>query len=312
MMRSDKAVARFLERESWRLARTIDLGTTAVVKVVERDGEQAALKTRREEASDGQALLVEYRVLRYLNSTTMRRYVPRVAEWLPELNGLLMEHLRYPTPAEKADAALLPELASALRRLHDLPLPTIQGLVDKGPDVGAALCRRWGTLFEMVWRSDDVWVGLSEGDTTKLERVRALYSTYADHLSQMSESLASTRAALTHGDLAGDNIMLKQDGHLAITDWGSTRIGAALVDAAGLSTTMDWAPDDVGRFYRLYLGDAADPDQEARRLLERLSRLHRYRACVQSLLWLNDETEGLDAVGRAHFERQFSALDRWG
>jgi hypothetical protein len=42
--------------------------------------------------------------------------------------------------------------------------------------------------------------------------------------------------------------------------------------------------------------------------LETLSRLHRYRSCVQSLLWLNDETEGLDAVGRAYFERQLEAL----
>jgi aminoglycoside phosphotransferase (APT) family kinase protein len=307
-MSSHQVVVEFLKRKSWHLVQYIDLGTTAHIFIVEKDNERCVLKTRRDKDSDTSAVPVEYRVLRYLNSTGMQRYVPRVGDWLSELDGFLMDYLRYPTPAEREKVVWVPDLARALETLHSVTLPPIQGLADDRPNVGTAISERLRGLFEVVLRTDVFWAGLSREDEPKLERVRACYYTYAGLLPQIADSLTQARVALTHGDLAGDNIMLTQEGRLTIIDWGSARISAALTDVASLSTYSNWSQDETRQFYEAYLGNASRSQEEALYCLEVFSRLHRYRSCVQSLLWLNDEREGLDAIGRAYFERQLSAL----
>jgi hypothetical protein len=65
---------------------------------------------------------------------------------------------------------------------------------------------------------------------------------------------------------------------------------------------------DLGTTALIFVVEKANERYALKTRREVLSRLHRYRSCVQSLLWLNDEREGLDAIGRAHFERQLSAL----
>lgn len=308
-MSSRKVVTDFLKRESWHLVQYIDVGMTAHIFVVEKDNERYALKTRRGEDYDAPALLAEYRVLHYLNSTSMRPYVPGVGEWLPELDGFLMEYLRYPTRAERKVAAWMPNLARALQTLHGVTLPSIQGIADYRPNVGTAISRRFGDLFKIVLRADGFWAHLPREDESKLERVRAFYTTYIGLLSQIADILTHAQVAFTHGDLAGDNIMLTQDGRLAIADWGAARISAALTDVASLSIYTNWSGDERRQFYRIYLNDSSGDHEEALQCLEVLSRLYRYRSCVQSLLWLNEQgEEGLDAIGMTHFERQLSAL----
>jgi aminoglycoside phosphotransferase (APT) family kinase protein len=286
----------------------IDLGTTAHIFLVERDNERWVLKIQRERCRDLPVLQTEYRVLQYLNRTPIQQYVPRVGDWLPELDGFLMEYLRYPTRAEKEDAVWIPHLARALETLHSASLPPIRQLADDRPNVGAAISKRFRELFRVVLRTDGFWTGLSKEDKPKLECLRARYQSYVGLLSQMVDSLSHTRVALTHGDLAGDNIMLTQEGRLAIVDWGQARISAALADVASLSMYTSWSQDGKRRFYEAYLGDLSRGYEKAVDCLEVLHYLHRYRSCVQSLLWLNDEREGLDAIGRAHFERQLDAL----
>ena len=307
-MSSHRAIAEYLKGKSWHLVQQVDLGTTARITVVEKDNQRYALKTRRDSDSDVSALLAEYGVLRYLNTTTMQRYVPRVGDWLPELDGFLMEYLCYPTRTEREEAAWVPNLAHALSTLHSVDLPSIQGLADDRPDVAVAIRGRFRDLFKVVLRRDGFWTSLPKEDEPKLERVRASYPDYVGLLSQLAEGLTHARVALTHGDLAGDNIMLTQDGSLAIVDWGSAHISAALADVASLSTFSDWSQDEKRVFYEAYLSDTPGPHDEALHGIESLSCLHRYRSCVQSLLWLNDDSEGLDAVGRAHFERLLGAL----
>ena len=301
-------IAEFLTRESWQVVQTIDLGTTARVLVIERDGERWALKIRRDGMLDAAALLTEYRLLRYLNATPMRLHVPHLEAWLPDVGGFLMEHLRYPTRAEKQEPGWPKELAHALRTLHDVDPPHIPGLPDDRPRVGRAVSKRFRRLFATLLRTDRFWTRLSEEDRPKLQRVRAYYPLYAHLLSQVSDSLAQARVALTHGDLAGDNLMLTQEGRLALTDWGSARISAALVDAASLSLYMHWSLDERSRFCDLYLGGPSEAHKQALHSLDQLARLHRYRSCVQPLLWLREGAAGLDAVGRAFFERQLDAL----
>ncbi len=131
--------------------------------------------------------------------------------------------------------------------------------------------------------------------------------TYSGLLQQIEELLIDARPALTHGDLAGDNIMLTPDGRLAIADWGTTRISDALMDVAHLLTYAGWSGDEERQFLSTYFGNDPSTLEDAMPGIQVLTRLYRYQSCVQSLLWLNEE-EGLDAVGRAHFERMLSAL----
>lgn len=310
-MSSRKAVTDFLKREAWRLVRYIDLGMTAHVFLVEKDGKRYVLKTRRDEGPDTCAVSAEYRVLQYFSGTPMQWYVPQVGKWLPDIEGFLMEYLRYPTEAEKNATAWMPNLARALQTLHSLGPSSIREIVDDGPDVGAAVSRRFRDLFKIVLRADGFWAHLPREDKPGLERVRAYYSNYLDLLSQAEGILAHAQPALTHGDLAGDNIMVTQGGRLAIADWGAARISAALTDVASLSIYAGWSGDERRQFYRMYLDETSEDHKDALRCLEVLSRLYRYRSCVQSLSWLNEQgKKGLDAIGRAHFERQLSALDR--
>jgi hypothetical protein len=136
------------------LLQTIDLGTTAPIHVVEQAGQRYALKAVRDEGVGPEALLTEYRVLQYLNGTPMRRYVPSVGAWLPEVGGFLIAYLRYPTPAEKGDPAWLPTLARALWTLHGAALPAIAGLADDRPEMARSVARRFAQRFEAILRTD--------------------------------------------------------------------------------------------------------------------------------------------------------------
>ncbi|MBN1248405.1 MAG: phosphotransferase, partial [Anaerolineae bacterium] len=160
-----------------------------------------------------------------------------------------------------------------------------------------------------VLQDDASWAGLPVADRPHLTRVRAHYAAYAGRLSALATQIPTAEAALTHGDLAFDNVMLKQNGDVALIDWGEARITSGLADVASTITYADWPFDDVQRFLALtFEGDQAALDW-ALPVIERLIRLTRYRSCVQSLCWLNEEgPDGLDAVGRAHFERQLGAL----
>jgi aminoglycoside phosphotransferase (APT) family kinase protein len=304
----NEPVATFARREGWQVVPSIDLGTTARVLVVERDGVRYALKTARGTDPDGDALLTEYRVLRYLNGTPMQRYVPWVGAWLPKLAGFLMAYLRYPNAAEKGDATWMPDLARALRTLHGVGLPAITALADDRPHAGRTVTQRLRKLFDLVLRRGSFWAGLAEADRPALERVRKQYQLYVDLLPEIEAGLADAPVALTHGDLAGDNLMLTGEGRLALVDWGAARISAAWADVASLATYMAWPAGERHRFYRFYLGKAARSAEMAMECLDVLSYLYRYRACVQSLLWLNQGPDGLDAVGRAYFENQVEAL----
>ena len=310
-MSSPEAVVRFCEQQSWRLVETNDLGTTARVYVVEtnRAGQRYALKTQRDPNRQDRAVRTEYRVLEYLNATPMRQAVPQVGDWLPELDGFLMDLLRYPTSAEVQAPSWAPDLGRALRILHRLGLPAIATVPDDRPNVGDAVSHRFRLLCQRVLSEDDYWARLPKADRPKLARVRARYDMYAGLLPQVERALAGVEPALTHGDLAGDNIMLTQDGRLALADWGTARISSPLIDVANLLTYAHWSEDESDRFLGAYFDDDPAALEAAWPCLETLSRLYRYRSCVQSLRWLNEMGEqGLDPVGRAHFKRVLNLL----
>ncbi|MBU0704729.1 MAG: aminoglycoside phosphotransferase family protein, partial [Chloroflexi bacterium] len=199
--------------------------------------------------------------------------------------------------------------AVALRTLHKVDLPLIKDVADDRPLVSAAISRRLQDTFGAVTEDDSFWTGLSSEDRPKLEYVRAKYETYAPMLPALQVSLADTECALTHGDLSGDNLMVRQDGSFALTDWGETRITSSLTDVAYLLTHTEWNKSNAQRFLRAYFNDDPRALEEALPVVETLSRLYQYNSCVRSLLWLNSpEGDGLDSIGRAYFERQLRAL----
>jgi thiamine kinase-like enzyme len=119
--------------------------------------------------------------------------------------------------------------------------------------------------------------------------------------------LAGAKPVLAHGDLAGDNLMVTADGRLAIADWGAARISTGLTDAASLAVYVGWSPEARRGFYDLYLSDGRTAGDSVG-TLELLSRLLRYRLCIQSLVWLKEDADGLDAIGQAFLETQVQAL----
>ena len=308
-MGSFKTVSDFLDANTWQLIQYIDLGTTAHVFVIERESEKCVLKTQRGGATVTCSLRLEHVILQYLNETDMAQYVPAVGEWIHEVDGFLMEHLRYPTPAERETYDLLHTLAVALRTLHGVDLPPIKDVADDRPLVSTAINRRLQDAFGAVTEDDSFWAGLSSEDKPRLEYVRTKYETYAQMLPVLKVSLADTECALMHGDLSGDNLMMRQDGSFVLTDWGETRITSSLTDAAYLLTHTEWNENKTQRFLRAYFNDDPDDLEEALPVIETLSCLYQYNSCVRSLLWLNSpEEDGLDSIGRAYFERQLRAL----
>ncbi len=308
-MNSRKVVADYLKRNAWHLVQYIDLGTTAHIFIIEKNGERYVLKTQRDGNSDTCALRAEHRVLQYLNTKPMQQYVPRVEAWLQELDGFLIEYLLYPTQAEKQTKEWVPNLACALQTLHSTSLPSTGGIADDRPDVGTAISNRFRNLYQIVLKEDTFWARLSIKDKPKLELVRAHYKTHVGLLPLIEDTIACTSLVLTHGDLSDDNIMMTQDGRLVLADWGAARISSSLTDVAYLLTYVNWSEDERCQFLNTYFNDSLETLENALFSLEVLSRLYRYRSCVQSLLWLNEMgEEGLDPVGRAHFERLLGAL----
>ncbi len=308
-MRSQEIVENFLNRNGWQLIKPIELGTTAHIFVVEKGNARQVLKILREGISEANTLKTEHRVLQVLNTTEMRQYVPGVGEWLQELNGFLMEYLRYPSQPERSSEAWIPNLAQALQTLHTIGLPRIKEIADDRPNICKVLIDRFHTLFQIVWKEDGFWALLSTENKSKLEWVRARDESYVGLLSQAEDLLVHTEPALTHGDLMGDNIMLTQNGRLAITDWGAARISCAFADVAFLLTYMNWSEDERQRFLHVYFRNDPAALEGALPCLEGLSRLYRYSSCVQSLLLLREMgEEALDDIGRAHFERMLVEL----
>ncbi len=308
-MNSDKLIRDLAKRKSWRLVQCIDLGTTADIFIIEKGTRRFALKTPRDPLSNSLSLKTEYLVLQHLNQTPMKQYVPNIFEWVQEVNGFLMEYLCYPGQGCETKPDTIGVLALILKSLHALEIPTALDIGDDRPDIIAAISKRFRDVFQMVLKGHSFWALLPKEDLLKLEIVRRHYETYNNLLSTFETIANDKKVALTHGDLAGDNIMLSEDGRLVLADWGETRISSPLTDIALLFTHSHWSPDDVHRFIRLYFDEDSVNVKRELSTIQVLSKLYRYRSCVQSLLWLKEEgMDGLDSIGREHFDRLLVTL----
>lgn len=307
-MNSNETINELAKQKGWRLIQCIDLGTNADVFVLEDGSKKYALKAPRFAFSTAR-LEVEYLVLRYLAQTPMKQYVPSVYEWLPEVDGFLIEYLSYPDQRSKNSLDATQIMALMLKTLHEIDLPAVAGIGDDRPDILAAISERFDDLFDKVLEKHSFWATLPKEAVPKLEIVRRHHQTYRDLLAEFRRTAQDMDAALTHGDLAGDNIMMTVDGRLVLTDWGEARISTALADLAYLFTYSAWPPEEISRFVQLYFGDQTAKIEKKLLTIRVLSKLYQYHSCVQSLLWMKASGDnGLDRIGREHFERQSETL----
>lgn len=299
------SVCDFVSVNGWQIVEDVDLGTTARVFVVEREGQRQVLKTLRDEASSACPLRVEHGVLCCLNGTAMAPHVPRVGEWIDAVGGFLMEYLRFPTPAERDAPAFVRDLAAALRTLHALEVVPLAGVEDDRQSAGAAVSHRLRASLALV-NQDDVFGNLAAADRDLLASVRVRYDDYVGMLPALEATLAGSRCTLTHGDLSGDNLMVRGDGSLALADWGEARITSPLTDVANLLVYAGWGEEYVRRFLHGYFGGDGKALAHARPAIDLLSQLYTYEACIKSLYWISRGE--LDVVGRTFFEAQLGKL----
>ena len=219
-----------------------------------------------------------------------------------------MEYLLSPTPEIKQSENWPVELARALRRIHGVQIPEIGGIPDDRSDIAHTICERFNDHSTMVLKDDNYWENLPEEYLPALEMVRCHYDSYIAPIPDVEKALANARAVITHGDLAGDNIMSRSDGTPVFIDWGEVRISSGLLDLACLLTFVDWPEETVEYFLGEYFCSPTIPE-ETLPGIQVLRRFYRYLTCVSSLWWLiQPEEEKLDTVGRAFFEKVLAKL----
>ncbi|MFC1947685.1 phosphotransferase family protein [Chloroflexota bacterium] len=304
---SRKEVSNFLERNNWRPLQSIEFGKNSDVLIIEKEEIRYALKLIRDRDDIGSSIK-EYRVLKYLNTTGLKPYVPDVGEWMSDIGGFMMEYLEFPTPGEVKTEQLIPDIACALRLLHDIEQPDIEDIPDDRPDVSRAVCDRLTEMFDLALKGDDYWVIIPESYKPKLDIVRKYHRAYSAFVPAVRSSLGKFQAVLTHADLHGGNFMIKTDGKPVFTDWEEARISSPLTDIASFLTYVRWTEDDINRFLKLYFGSDIAMER-ALPCLHGLRKMYLYYVCVACLRWLNIEGEdGLDPVGKVFFNRIIKKL----
>lgn len=304
---SRKDVASFLELNNWTPVEVVEFGVSSDVLIIERGVEKRAMKIVRDKKRLD-TLVNGYQVIKMLNKTPLKPHVPEVGEWLDDIGGYIMEYLTYPTPQEVRSEVWLLRLARELRKMHKMDLADVKGIPDDRPDIGRSVTQRFAENFNRVWDKDDRWITLPEAERPKLEMVRQYHEKYTTMIPSVENALKNTRAALTHGDLGGDNIMLRPGGTLVFIDWDGARISSSLSDLACVLSYLDRTKEEIGRFLGEYFGSREDME-EALPCIQDLLNLYLYRNCVMSLWWMVEDPEnGLDAVGRAYLNRILKEL----
>lgn len=289
------------------MVRHIDLGTTSHVFIIEKKKTKYALKVAREEYTQTNSLELEYSIMKYLSSNEMSYYLPAIEDWIEEINGFLMEYLEYPKQSNRSTMLYL--LADALCTLHGVNIPELKGMKDYRPSTGTTLIDELRETFRTVISNGKDWQGLPLCDKPKLDTVRSKYKYYNRLLALVEALLSNTTYSLTHGDLAGDNIMVKKDGNLALIDWAEAAVSTGLADVAYLSTHSQWDRNVIEQFLTIYFNRDFNKVKETLPIVGKLVELYRYWSCISSLRMLRNYKEnGLDSIGRSFFESQLQKI----
>ena len=245
--------------------------------------------------------------MKYLSANEMSCYLPAIQDWIEEINGFLMEYLEYPKQSNRS--TMLYSLADALRTLHGVNIPEFKGMKDYRASTGTTLIDDLREIFRSVISNDKDWKGLASSDKPKLGTVRSKYEYYNRLLAIIETLMSNTTYSLTHGDLAGDNIMVKKDGNLVLIDWAEAAISTGLADVAYLSTYSQWDRNAIEQFLNIYLNRDLNKVKEILPIVGKLVKLYRYWSCIWSLRMLRDYKEnGLDSIGRGFFESQLQKI----
>ena len=297
----------FLSKNGYTMVRDTDLGGTSHVFIVEKKKSKYALKVIRQEYLQTSSPVLEYNIMKYLSTNRMSYYLPAIEDWIEEINGFLMEYLEHPEVSNRSTMLYL--LADALRTLHSVDIPELKGMKDHRSTTGNTLIDDLRETFNSIMSNDEEWRDLASTDHANLDAVRSKYEYYSRLLDIVEPLLSNTTYSLTHGDLAGDNIMVKKDGSLALIDWAEAAISTGLSDIAYLSTYSQWNKDAIEQFLTIYFSGDAGKARETLPIVDKLVKLYRYWSCIWSLRMVRDYKEnGLDSIGRCFFETQLRKI----
>ena len=270
----------FLKENSYKMLSHIDMGEISHVFIIEKKRIKYALKVAKEEHAQANSLQLEYKIMTYLNANGMSHCLPTIEGWIKEVNGFLMEYVEYP---RRSNRSILYSLADAIRTLHGVNIPEFKGIKDHRSLPGTTLIGDLRETFKSVISNSRDWKSLALDDKSKFETVRSKYEYYNRLLGFIEPLLNDTTCSLTHGDLAGDNIMVKKNGSLALIDWHGAAISIGLADIAYLSTYSQWDTNTVEQFLKVYFNEESNRVKKALPTIAKLMELYRYHSCIWSL-----------------------------
>lgn len=297
-----------IKKRGWRILSYCDMGTTSHIFVIDIKKRKYIIKIPRK--FNELILKMEYNVLKYLNMTEMKRYIPHVYYEIPEFEGFIMEFLENSKYDFKWADHQIDELAIALRILHKINISTIPEIKKVSPSIGDFLYTKFKNSFDEILKIDYNHENLLSFNKSTLYFVRSKYEMYVKLLEDFKQDVWDFESfSLIHGDLSGDNIMWKEDGMLTLIDWGESLIGIGLMDIAYLFTYSGWNKEKINRFLDVYYNKNKNEIDKYYSMISLLSSCYLYSSCIKSIcIIIDDGQDGLDEFGRKFLEKQILKL----
>jgi hypothetical protein len=155
--------------------------------------------------------------------------IPELITWGRDETGPWMITVSCPGEPLAGWSALVPSsLFQSLARLHAHYQGATSELAAQIPRVDAA----WWKELCLSWVLPRIAKNLTRVGTGPIARATALLTTVADHAAARGV-LAGLKTTLLHGDVHPGNVIVSGE-YAGLIDWGSARIGSAMLDLANL------------------------------------------------------------------------------
>lgn len=207
-----------------------------------------ALKVSKN-SSHNQNLLGEYFILKYFLGRKL--CVPRVflLQTLPWFNKVVLveEKVVGRVMDKRTLIKTLPEIASVLKTIHNLPIPSSlkeflrNDLLRKGKFYSSMLVyQRFFSPYEEKIKH----LGLLSGSSSLNEKMVKLAT-------KLERPFRSIPVGIIHGDLSAENI-ISTSSSFRIVDWGEARLDGVIIDLAQIVYHFDLDESQTNRLLSIY------------------------------------------------------------
>lgn len=300
---NQKDLISYLKSEGYSVTKTCEIGLTSFVFEVSRNGRRFAVKSTNADRKDDRILHNEYELLIQLSKTAIRPYIPQVYSWLPEIESYVMELLEYPNSL--SDSSYVKGLANVLTTIHTFDFSQLVkwGFSSQNPEenLHEIICKPLKTLDRLFGIRAMLDDSIAEHVSTLYDK-RSHYQPMVKQAKLLSKCL---KPSLIHGDLSGDNLMIRNDGTPVLVDWTNTRIGFSILDIANLLICSEWEQHNIDLFFTYYKSGWTE-NEEKSLPLKLFCDIFLYRACVNSVELITKSD--LDEIGLAFYKRQYTKL----